>query len=380
MNNPLTPLSIPLDALVETHRPLLDRPTPVRVRIAKGLLPASADDLVPTVAMLVHGPEPEVAAAARETLATMPPSTMVEVMRGKVHGAVLDTVARVLPSDHPALAEIVVNRQVLDPTLIHLAGAGGGPTAAAIARNAVRCLAESAIIEALFFNPATPPGQLQNLLELAVREDADLAHIPGFIEMRAAIRGERGAESDAGAGLSDLEFLTALQLAGIKDALTEEEMALVEKGEDVPDGQETASLQALIAKMSVAQKIRLALVGDANARKLLIRDPKKMVSLAVLKSPRLTDGEVRMFCTNKALSEEIFVQIARNKFWTRDYGVRRSLVMNPKCPQPLAMGFLRTLHGKDIKDVSKSREVSGIIARTAKRIIDQAEEAKRRGK
>lgn len=373
-------LVVPIEALVEAHKPLLDRPTPVRVRIAKGLLPAAPDDLVPTITLLAHAEEPEVRSAARETLATMPPETMREVVRGKLHPAVLDTIARSVGIEHPALSEIVVHRSTADTTLIFLAGAGNSVVCTDIARNAVRCLAEPSIIEALFFNPKAPPGQVQNLLEFAVRQNAELDHIPGFIETRAAILGERGAEDEGKAGLSEVEFLTALQLAGVKDVMTPEEIALIEKGEEVPDDVSTASLQALIQRMSVSQKIRLALVGDANARKLLIRDPKKMVSLAVLKSPRLTEPEVRMFATNKALAEEIFVQIARNKFWTRDYGVRKSLVLNPKCPQPLSMGFLRTLQARDIKEVSKSRDVSGVIARAAKRILDQAEEAKRGNK
>lgn len=376
--------AVPVEALVEQHRPLVDpsRPLPIRLRVAKGLLPAAIADLVPTVAFLTHAAEPEVAAAAKETLAGMPEAEMLTVARGKLHPAVLDTLAHALPNAHPAQLEITVNREVADATLVYLAGAGNGRVCEQIARNSVRCLGEPAIIEALYFNPKAPPGQVQNLIEFAVREGLDLDHIPGYVETRAAILGERGAEDD-GKGLSDIEFLTALAMAVGKEGLSREEQERLEQGEDIlEEGDEegsSKSLQALILKMSVSQKIRLALVGDANARKLLIRDPKKMVSLAVLKSPRLTDGEVRMFAQNKALAEEILTQICRNRSWTRDYGIRKSLVLNPKTPMPLSMGFLRTLNAKDIKEVSKSRDVSGVIARTAKRILDQAEMA-RRGK
>ncbi len=372
-------LIVPIEALVEAHRPLVDRPLPIKLRIARGMLPASAEDLVPTIAYLAHSEEPELRLAALETLSSLPVDTMREVMRAKLHPAVLDTVSRALTSDHSALSEVVVNRATADSTFVYLAAHGGTVVCSDIARNTVRCLNEPQIVEALFFNPRMPPGQIQNLLEFAVREGAALDHIPGFIEMRAAIWGGRGAEDEGKVGLSDLEFMTALQLAGVKQSLTDEELALVDRGEEPPDDHSTTSLQALIMKMSVAQKIRLALIGDANARKLLVRDPKKMVSLSVLKSPRLTEGEVKMFCSNKALAEEIFVQIGRNKSWTRDYGIRRALVMNPKCPLPLSMGFLRTLSMKDIKDVSKSREVSGVVARSAKRVLDQVEESKRRG-
>ena len=379
-----TRAAVPVDALVEAHRPLVDaaRPAPIRLRVAKGLLPATIEDLLPTVAFLTHAPEPEIAEAARETLRTMPENEVVGIARGKLHAAVLDTMAHVLPGPHPAQVEITVNRFTADATLIYLAGAGDGRVCDQIARNSVRCLGEPAIIEALYFNPKAPSGQLHNLIEFAVREGLDLDHIPGYAETRAAILGERGAEDD-GKGLSDIEFLTAMAMAVGKEGLSREEQERLELGEDLlaqaEDEHDTTSLQSLILRMSVSQKIRLSLVGDANARKLLIRDPKKMVALAVLKSPRLTDGEVRMFAQNKALAEEILTQICRNRTWTRDYGIRKALVLNPKTPMPLAMGFLRTLVAKDIKEVSKSRDVSGVVARAAKRILDQAELA-RKGK
>jgi hypothetical protein len=378
------PLKVRVDALVEAHRPLVDpaRPASIRLRVAKGLLPATIEDLVPTLTYLAGAEDDAIATAARETLCSMPSAQLAAVCRSSTSSSVLDALARILPDSHEALPEVTVSRVVADATLIHLAGIGGARICDQIARNTVRCLAQPSIVEALFFNPKAPPGQVQNLLEFAVREGADLEHIPGYIEMRAAILGERGAEKDNAPGLSDIEFLTAVSLSGGRAGLTDEQLEAIEgregeEGED--DDDQGGSLQALISRMSVAQKIRLALVGDANARKLLIRDPKKMVALAVLKSPRVTDGEVRMFAQNKSLGEEILTQICRNKSWTRDYGVRKSLVLNPKTPIAMSMGFLRTLTARDIKEVSKSRDVSSVIARQAKRILDQQEQA-RRGK
>lgn len=377
-------LKVGLDALVEQHRPLVDlsRPAAIRLRVAKGMLPATIDALVPTLLFLAAGADDEIAVAARDTLKTMPNADLASVCRSTAQPSVLDALARMLPMTHEGLPEVAVNRVVADGTLIFLAGAGDTVICGHIARNAVRCLKQPSIVEALFFNPKAPPGQVQDLMEFAVREGADLDHIPGFSEMRSAILGERGAEKDDAPGLSDIDFLTALSLAGGRAGLTDEQLEAIELRE--ANGEETAdeesmrgSLQALISKMSVSQKIRLALVGDANSRKLLIRDPKKMVALAVLKSPRVTEGEVRLFAQNKSLGEEILTQICRNRHWTKDYGVRKALVMNPKTPLASSMGYLRLLTNRDMKVVSKSREVSAVIARAAKRVLDQQEEARR---
>ena len=366
--------AIPVASLVERHQPLVDgsRPKDLRLRIAKGLLPAAIEDLVPTVCFLSHDPDREVRQAARDTISTMPDDQLLPVIQTLADNHVLDAISRILSPMSALVPEVAVNRHTHDATLVYLAGAGSRATCDVIGRNAARALSYTPIVEALFFNPRATQGTVQALLELAVRENVDLDHMPGFRETKAALLGERGARDDGdGTGLDDLEFLSAMEFA-FDDSF----------GDISEEDQETRkmNLQTAILSMSVAQKIRLALVGDSNARKLLIRDPKKMVSLAVLKSPRLTDGEVRNFASKKELPEDVVATIARNRTWTRDYGTRKALLFNPKCPQSMSLNFLRSMVEADVKMISKHRDVPGVIRRAAKRMIEQKEQAKRRRK
>ncbi len=368
---------VPLSSVTEAHHPFVDttRPAALRLNVAKGLLPARFDDLVPTLAFLLHDPEATVRAAAETTLSTAPDDEVDRVVQAATDVAVLDTLARRLPIC-AATRAVALNRHSRDETLVHLAGSGDRTICEIVGRNAERALQSPAMIEALFFNPKAPQGVVQNLLELAVRHEVPLDHMPGFREIRAALLGEHGAEEDDGLiPLDDIDFLSAVDMALDHDA------DLVGGGEAHEEKEEiNRSLQARIGSMSVAQKVRLALVGDATARKLLVRDPKKMVASAVLKSPRLTEGEVRNFATNKSLGDEIIKEIARNKKWTRDYAVRKALIMNPKTPLSIAMTLLRTLSLRDIGVVSKSREVTGAVARLAKSHIEKIEQSKRRKK
>lgn len=368
---------VPPQSLVEQHRGLVqpERPKDLRLRIAKGLLPAAIADLVPTLCFLTQDSESEVRRAARETLSTMPDDQMGPVVSSVQDQHVIDTLCRVLSPRSPHVPELAVNRWTHDATLVYLAGSGSRQTCDVIGRNAARALGFTPIIEALYFNPRASHGTVQGLLELAVREQIDLDHMPGFRETKAALMGARGARDDvAGAGLNDIEFISAMELA-FDDALSK-----AEGGEAEEEEGRKLNLQAALMNMSVAQKIRLALVGDANARKLLIRDPKKMVALAVLKSPRLTDGEVRIFATKKELGEEVVATIARNRAWTRDYATRKALLCNPKCPQSMALSFLRSMVEADKKMLSKHRDVPTMIRRAAKREIDKKEQARRRKK
>ena len=140
---------------------------------------------------------------------------------------------------------------------------------------------------------------------------------------------------------------------------------------------ESAALWAKIAKMSVAQKVRYALLGDESVRALLIRDTRRMVYLSVLKSPRLTDKEIAGFAKSRNLSEEVIRLIAGDRDWTKSYVVKLSLVTNPKCPPNTAVNFLRIMNTKDIKNISGSRDVPGYVARQAKQILMNREQGKR---
>ena len=43
-------------------------------------------------------------------------------------------------------------------------------------------------------------------------------------------------------------------------------------------------------KMSVSEKIKLATLGNKEARTILLRDANKLVCMAAATSPRITDG------------------------------------------------------------------------------------------
>jgi len=332
---------------------------PTRLRVAKALLPAPPDALIPALLFLTQDPEAQVKAAARDSLTTMPADVLVPVLIELADPSLLDAAARVLHKVDEAGRRVALNPNTSDDTMRWLAGVANGSVCDAIGQNQVRALRYPAIIEAIYLNPRASQGVTQGLLELAVRSQLALDHMPGFKETKALLLGEE--VDDGGTGLSDMEFASALLMASGQG---EEQAA-----DAPPDEKKTASLQALILKMSVAQKVRLAMVGDAGVRKLLIRDPKKMVAFAVLKSPRVTEGEVTAFAANKALADDLIAMICRNRSWTKDYATRKNLVFNPKTPITFSMSFLRTLTQKDVKDCAMSRDVNQNIARAAKRML-----------
>jgi len=120
--------------------------------------------------------------------------------------------------------------------------------------------------------------------------------------------------------------------------------------------------------MSVGEKIKLAYLGNKTARRVLIRDPNKIVSSAVVKSGRLNPAEVVAFASNRNLSDDVVRELARNNDFTRKYPVKVALANNPKTPVSVAIAFVHHLHRRDLQALANNRNVTSVIFTTAKNL------------
>jgi hypothetical protein len=130
------------------------------------------------------------------------------------------------------------------------------------------------------------------------------------------------------------------------------------------------SLYNRIQQMSVTEMVQLATMGTKEARNLLIRNPNRIIVQAVLNSPKITDEEVISFAGNKNLPKEVSVTISNKKEFIKNYRVKAALVNNPKTPLPTAIKFLRYLLPKDLRNISKSKNVPTVLAKTAIKILE----------
>src|SRR5205807_5980710 len=69
--------------------------------------------------------------------------------------------------------------------------------------------------------------------------------------------------------------------------------------------QERGSALQKIAKLDITGRIQLAMKGTKEDRSILIRDSTKLVALAVLESPKITDGEVEKIANQKNVLEAV---------------------------------------------------------------------------
>src|ERR1019366_7335526 len=123
-----------------------------------------------------------------------------------------------------------------------------------------------------------------------------------------------------------------------------------------------------IAKMSVAKKVVLALRGSKEERAILVRDGSKVVSRAVLGSPKLTDGEVESFASQKNVSQDVLRLIAMNRKFIKDYIVVKNLANNPRLSIDLGLGLINRLMPNDVRALAANRDVADTIRKMAHKL------------
>jgi hypothetical protein len=123
--------------------------------------------------------------------------------------------------------------------------------------------------------------------------------------------------------------------------------------------------------LDVKGRIQLALKGNKEERSILIRDGTKVVALAVLDAPKISDGEVEKFALQKNVLEAVLRQIPLKRRFMKNYIVVRNLVANPRTPLDLGLGLMKHLLAQDLKNISANKEVSETIRKLASKMYKQ---------
>jgi hypothetical protein len=137
--------------------------------------------------------------------------------------------------------------------------------------------------------------------------------------------------------------------------------------EAAPEGEEQLSALQRISNLNVAKRIALAMKGNREERAILIRDPNRIVTAAVLSSPKMNDTEVAAIAKMQNVSEDVLRTIAHNRGWLKNYSVVLAVVKNPKTPVALSMNLMARLIEKDLKLLSTDRNVPDALRTQARR-------------
>jgi hypothetical protein len=360
-----------------------DAPLPARMMAASGMAPLPPADLVSVLYVLSFDRDTQVSDRARASLQDLPDPILLGTLSQGLEAPVLDGLARLLLRHGEAQQRIILNHHTPDETVVWLAEKlQSEKLLEMICANEQRLLACPVIIEKLYFNKHSRMSSIDRAIELAVRNGIELTGIPAFEEAKKAIEGELIFEPDDAPNPDDLVFMDALNFTAEEladydredrvDALNDILDAL-DPSMETADGQELSeddkqkvnNLQNAISRMTVSQKVRTAMLGNASQRAILIRDANKLVIMAVLKSPSVNDAEVRRYSCLKSLPDEAIRHIATKREWTKNYTVKLNLVNNPRTPVEHALRFLNHLRPNDIRMLERSKDIPGVVKKAA---------------
>lgn len=346
-------------------------PGPARMMAARGMAPLPPAEQITVLYQLAIDGDPTLASAAKATAAGLPEKLLAGALGdGSVDPRVLDLFAELVADKPAAFDALVQNPAVADETIASLAERLGAREVDRIAANEQRLLRHPEIISAMYMNKRARMSTVDRAIELAVRNNVRVPGLAAWDEIARALQSEKlapNAETDilfdmaADATAGDDSALTKGDAEQVReDSELNFERDVLEKTKHVP-----------IEKLSVPAKIRLATLGNAFARGVLIRDPIRIVALAAIKSPAVTEFEAANYAANTMLSEDVMRFIASKREWTKLYGTKYALCRNPKTPITEAMRLLPFLREKDLTTLSKSKGVPSAVVAQARKLLMQ---------
>jgi len=367
-----TPLENPTDAV----RKALSGPTAMKMMAARGLAPLKPIDLASVLYMLSLDADEAVRQAADKSARELPDKVL--------SGALADTTVDVRVLDFfapriaakPVLVEaLILNKATADHTIAVLVPRLREHELELVAVNELRLLRTPAIIGALYMNPKARMSTVDRCVELAVRNNVTVPGVPAWEQVVQAVLGLKGKPTHAPEEL-DATFAKVARVAvgegkgeivevspdteDFETILQEEEKKIEEEKKEVP-----------INELPIPARIRLATIGNSFARAVLIRDINRMVAIAAIRNPGVSDTEVLRYSANRSLCDDVIREIAMTKEWLKIYKVKVNLVNNPKTPVPVSMRLLPFLHERDLRNLGRSKGIPSALSSQAKKLISQ---------
>jgi hypothetical protein len=313
---------------------------------ARGMVPLPPEELVRAIATIMLSGDARLAAVAAESFKQFDAGSLKSaVLSPGVRAEQLAAVAQ-HTEDALVLEPLIRHKAVSNETLAWLAERVDAPLQDIIVTNQTRLIAAPVIVERLFENPRLSPE---------IRRRAD-----EFLE-EFFLKQEREREASG-----DVEEVVEAEVPAAPDpAVDVDEAGLTEAAKK--------SLFARVATMTVVQRIRLAYRGNKEERMFLVQDRNRLVSGAVLKSPKTRDSDAETIANMKSVAEDVLRGITFRRDWMRHYGIMRNIVKNPRSPIDVTLSLVIRLNAKDQKTLASDRNVPDAVRAFARREVSRKE-------
>lgn len=343
-------------------------PGPGKMMASRGMAPLPPPEQVTVLYQIMLDSDPQLAKSARDTAGKLPDNILAAALgNGSLDPRVIDRFAQLVGNKPAAFDALVQNPAIADDTIAMMAGNLGPREVERIAANEQRMLRSPQIIASMYMNKSARMSTVDRAVELAVRNNVRVPGLAAWDEIARALQSEKfqpSTEQDAlfavAADATSGDDAAITQGDGEAVLAEEQHQDFIDETQDVP-----------IEKLSMPAKIRLATLGNGFARAVLVRDPMRIVAMAAIKSPAVTEFEAARYAGNQQLSEDVIRYIASKREFTKLYGTKYALCRNPKTPVSEAMRLMPFLREKDLTNLSKSKGVPSAIVAQARKLLMQ---------
>lgn len=316
----------------------------MRLAAARGAVPMSGSNLVMVLFVFYHGENQELKDEALNTLKTLPANILLAALaQSELHPSIIDLIVHLRYQDAIVMQEAIRHPMTAIRSLLFLAQKSRGEVLELLSLND-EVLRKTDILKKAIIN--NPYADKLTKVRLGWNEPVEKSS-----EASPQSEGKKEEEGESAGHDNDQG-----DDAGADDEVFEDE-------------EEALSKYQLLQDMTVSEKIKMALTGDKEWRTLLIREPNKQVCTAVLKNPRITEGEVLAVAKNRSALEELIRIILLNRDWIKLYDMKKALVYHPRTPLQQAIKFMAFLSERDIKELAKSKNVTQVVVNNARRML-----------
>jgi len=317
----------------------------VQMLVAQGLFPLPPQELIPIQLALTRQDDQELAAAARSSLQGLDPKIAADVVANSADESLMGFFGEVL--EHPVVVEAILrNRHVSAAVLSDIAPRLSPELQELLLLRQDIIVESPEILDRLEENP-----ELSSYTQRRVDEFRE--HLVRSEPIVQAIAEETPVE--------------------VEEEVTEEavESAIAEAMELPAVGEKdevTGLSEAQIRSLPVPVRMKLARGAPRSLRAILIKDKSSMVALSVLSGNAMTESEVELIASNRSVAEEVLATISHNRQWNRKYNIVHALIRNPRTSVGLAVRMVPRLSIRDLRNLSRDRNVSEAVRNTAARL------------
>lgn len=346
-----------------------------RLMAAKGSIAVLPSELVLILHALLEDSDEEIRKLSEETMKSLPEETIFSILSDEMTSPeLLDYFAR-SSSDMNQIKAIILNHSTSDSTIEHIAKTVHDQNLLELMTSNKELMFRSeGIVEALCSNPSLNRSTMEELISYLGQYLIDDDKIPDFLKEELTKKSSDDDPESLGANDKQLIDFSSDIISDSQDAFLDKvELSddLIREADEEISEKNRGMLFNKIKAMNFSERLKLAILGNREARSLLIRDQSKMIACSVLKNPRLTESEVLLFAQSKVVDEDVLRTIAETRRWVRQYQIKYSLVSNPKTPSHISLNFMRYIRDRDLRSIMNDKNIPGVVTTSAARVIKE---------